>query len=286
MSPEHDRLAERFERERPRLRAIALRMLGFETEAEDALQETWIRLARTDAATIENLEAWLTTVLARVCLNVLESRGRRREESLEGQLPDFAVSLEETGDPEREAELADSVGAAMSVVLATLPPGERIAFVLHDVFAIPFAEIGAILDRRPDAARQLASRGRGRVRDSAGSPAPDAAELRRVRSAFFGAARDGDFGALLELLDPDVVLRADRGPGRIQILHGRDKVAAQAELYSRITTGRPALVDGLPGAVSFRDGELFAVLSVQVRDGRITRMDILSDRTRLARIEL
>jgi RNA polymerase sigma factor (sigma-70 family) len=290
----HDvQLAEEFEGHRARLRAIAHRMLGSQTEADDAVQDTWLRLSRTDRATIQNLGAWLTTVVSRVCLNVLRSRDARRE-VLVDQVPDPVVAAvddpqrEAVGDPQREAELADGVGIALLVVLETLSPSERLAFVLHDLFAVPFDEIAVLLDRTPEAARQLASRARRRVRG--GTPRADA-DLRRrqeIVDAFLLAAHEGDFGGLLAVLDPDVVRRADLGPGVIDVTRGAEQVAAQAQQYGRNPDleQRRALVNGAPGCVTFRDGRPFAVLAFAVAGDRIVAIDILADRERLAALDL
>src|SRR3954447_18573429 len=225
---EHDRLAERFEEHRPRLRAVAYRMLGSLSEAEDAVQDAWLRLSRADTGEVESLGAWLTTVTARVCLNMLRSRNTRREESLEVHVPDPIVSRAEVVDPEQTALLADAVGLALLVVLETLPPPERLAFVLHDTFAVPFEEIATILGRSPAAARQLASRARRRVQGAAPTPDPDLARQRTVVDAFFAASREGDFEALVAVLDPDVVVRSDGGasrPAATDVIRGAAVVA-------------------------------------------------------------
>jgi RNA polymerase sigma-70 factor (ECF subfamily) len=285
---ERDWLAEAFEEHRTRLKAVAYRMLGSLSEADDALQETWLRLSRNQAE-IDNLGAWLTTVLARVCLNILRSRQLRREEALGPRMPDPIVDPVDGTNPEHEALLAQSVGLALLVVLETLSPPERLAFVLHDVFALPFDEIAPILDRSPDAARQLASRARRRVR---GAPVPDAdlEAQREVIDAFQAAAREGDFERLVSVLDPDVVLRADFGPsaprGRVE-LRGVDAVVKQARAYSELgLVSRPALVNGAAGVVTFRDGEPFSVGAVTVRAGRIVEVDFLADPARLRQVEL
>jgi RNA polymerase sigma-70 factor (ECF subfamily) len=278
-------LAREFERHRARLRAIAHRMLGSQAEADDAVQETWLRLSRTDTATIENLGAWLTTVVSRVCLNVLRARDARREDLVD-QIPDPVVAA--VDDPQHEAELADGVGIALLVVLETLSPSERVAFVLHDLFAVPFDEIAALLDRTPEAARQLASRARRRVRG--GTPRADADRGRRqeIVDAFLAAAREGDFGGLLALLDPDVVRRADLGPGVVDIAQGAEHVAAQARRFGRDMDldQRRALVNGAPGIVSFRHGRPFSVMAFEIADDRIVAIDILADRERLAALDL
>jgi RNA polymerase sigma factor (sigma-70 family) len=285
---ERDLLAEQFEEHRTRLRAVAYRMLGSLSEADDALQETWLRLSRSDEE-IDNLGGWLTTVVARVCLNMLRSRQSRREEAIGPRVPEPIVDPEDGTDPEHEALLADSVGLALLVVLETLGPAERLAFVLHDVFAVPFDEIAPIVDRSPDAARQLASRARRRVR---GAPVPDTdlEAQREVVDAFLAAARDGDFERLVSVLDPDVVLHGDLGPsapeGRFE-LHGVEAVAKQARTYSRLgLVIRPALVNGAAGVVTFRDGEPFSVGAFTVRAGRIVEIDFLADPERLREIDL
>jgi RNA polymerase sigma-70 factor, ECF subfamily len=285
---EREWLAERFEGQRPRLRGVAYRMLGSLSEADDAVQEAWLRLSRTDED-IDNLNAWLTTVVARVCLNMLRSRQSRHEEELGPRVPEPIVDPEGGTQPEHEALLADSVGLALLVVLETLGPAERLAFVLHDVFAVPFDEIAPIIDRSPDAARQLASRARRRVR---GAPVPDAAleAQREVVDAFLAAARDGDFERLVSVLDPDVVLHADLGPsapgGRFE-LHGVEAVTKQARTYSRLgLVVRPALVNGAAGVVTFRDGEPFSVGAFTVRGGRIVEIDFLADPERVRQVDL
>ena len=284
---ERDWLAERFQQHRPRLRAVAYRMLGSTGEADDAVQEAWIRLSRSDAAQIDNLEAWLVTTVGRVALNLLRARRTRREESLEARLPDPIVDRNDGIDPEHQALLADSVGLALLVVLETLTPAERLAYVLHDMFSIPFEEIGAILDRSPDAARQLASRGRRRVRGADTTPDADPVAQQHVVDAFIAASRDGDFDALVAVLDPDIVRRADNGSGKILEVHGAANVArsAMAAAQPGLVTRR-ALVNGAPGWVALRDGEVFAVGALTVRNGRITTMDILLDPARLARLDL
>jgi RNA polymerase sigma factor (sigma-70 family) len=285
---EREWLAERFEERRTRLKAVAYRMLGSLSEADDAVQEAWLRLSRTDEE-IDNLDAWLTTVVARVCLNTLRSRQARHEVELGPRVPEPIVDPEGGTEPEHEALLADSVGLALLVVLETLSPAERLAFVLHDVFAVPFDEIAPIIDRSPDAARQLASRARRRVR---GAPVPDAAleAQREVVDAFLAAAREGDFERLVSVLDPDVVLHADLGPsapgGRFE-LHGVEAVAKQARTYSRLgLVIRPAVVNGAAGVVTFLDGEPFSVGAFTVRGGRIVEMDFLADPERMAQVDL
>jgi RNA polymerase sigma-70 factor (ECF subfamily) len=283
---QRDWLAERFEEHRPRLRGIAYRMLGSTGEADDAVQETWIRLSRSKSGEIDNLEAWLVTAVGRVALNTLRSRSRRREEPLGDQLPDPIVDRADGVDPEHEALLADSVGLALLVVLETLTPAERLAYVLHDMFSVPFDEIGAILDRSPEAARQLASRGRRRIRGADTAPEARPAAQQEVVQAFLAASREGDFDALVALLDPQVVRREDAGSGIVE-MHGAGQVAGTALAFAgRGLVVRPALVNGGPGWVALRDGEPYAIASVTVRDGRIATMDVLLDRARLARVDL
>jgi RNA polymerase sigma factor (sigma-70 family) len=287
---ERDWLAERFEEHRPRLRAVAYRMLGSLSEADDAVQEAWLRLSRSDAGEIDNLGAWLNTVVGRVSLNMLRSRRTRGEQPLGVHVPEPIVDRADGSDPEHEALLADSVGLALLVVLETLSPPERLAFVLHDMFAVPFDEIAKILDRSPDAARQLASRGRRRIRGAA--PVPDAhlTAQREIVDAFLAAAREGDFDALVALLDPDVVLRADRGAvpaGVRDEVRGAAVVAKRALGYSRLGLHmQPALVNGAAGAVAIRDGKPFAVMGVTVREGKIAEIDVLADPERLRRLDL
>jgi RNA polymerase sigma-70 factor, ECF subfamily len=290
----HDRLAERFEEHRSHLRAVAYRMLGSLSEADDAVQESWLRFSRSDASDIENLGGWLTTVVARVSLDMLRSRKSRREESLNAYMPDPIVSLESTIDPEQEAILAESIGVALLVVLETLPPAERLAFVLHDVFAMPFEEIAPIVGRSPAAARQLASRARRRVAGARALPDADLARQREAVDAFLAAARGGDFDALVAVLDPDVVLRVDRGPappGAPVVLRGAPVVAKQAHAFSaRAGLGlivRPALVNGAAGLVSWLpDGRLYSVLAFTVAQGRIVEIDVFADPARLGRLGL
>jgi RNA polymerase sigma factor (sigma-70 family) len=284
---EHDWLAERFQAHRPRLRAVAYRMLGSTSEADDAVQEAWIRLSRSNAGDIDNLEAWLVTTVGRVALNVLRSRRRRREEPFDERLPEPIVDRLDGIDPEHEALLADSVGLAMLVVLETLTPAERLAYVLHDMFSVPFDEIGTILDRSPEAARQLASRGRRRIRGADTTPDAGAAAQREVVDAFLAAARDGDFDALVAVLDPDVVVREDTGTGTLVEVRGAETVAGRAKAFSQLgLVVRPALVNGAAGWVSWLDGEVFAVCAITQRNGRIKTMDFLLDRARLARLDL
>jgi RNA polymerase sigma factor (sigma-70 family) len=283
---ELDWLASRFEEHRPRLRAVAYRVLGSTAEADDAVQEAWIRLSRSNAGEIDNLEAWLVTVVGRVALNMLRSRKARREEPLD-HLPDPVVDRLDRIDPEHEALLADSVGLALLVVLETLTPAERLAYVLHDMFAVPFERIGTVLDRSPDAARQLASRARRRIRGADPIPDADATAQHEVVEAFITAARDGDFDRLIAVLDPDIVERIDIGSGTLLEVRGAENVAARAMSVSqRGIVVRRALVNGVPGWISLLDGEAFAIVGLIVRNGRITSMDILADRARLAQFDL
>src|SRR5215216_248609 len=286
---EREWLAQRFQEHRPRLRDLAYRMLGSTSEADDALQEAWIRLSRSNAGQIDNLQAWLLTVVGRVALNMLRSRKTRGEQPLEAHLPDPIVDRPEGIDPEHEALLADSLGLALFVVLETLRPAERLAYVLHDMFSVPFDQIGAILKRSPQAARQLASRGRRRIRSANTTPhyAEAAAHQEEVVEAFLAAARDGDFDALLAVLDPDIVERVDTGSGTIVEVRGAQNVARRAMAASQRDglVGRPALINGAPGWISVLDGELYAIAALTVQNGRITTMDILLDPARLARLD-
>jgi RNA polymerase sigma factor (sigma-70 family) len=286
---DNDWLADRFEEHRPRLRAVAYRMLGSLAEADDAVQDTWLRLSRAGAGEVENLGGWLTTVLTRVCLNLLRSRTTRREESLDNRLPDPVISPEGELQPEQEALLADSVGLALLVVLDTLSPAERLAFVLHDMFDLPFDEIAPMVGRSPTAARQLASRARRRVRGAdLPAPDPDLARQRGVVDAFFQAARGGDFDALVALLDPDVVLRSDFGgrrPAAPVVTRGAAAVARQAALGALPAAElHPALVNGAAGVVVTVKGRPFAVLGFTVTDGRIAEIDAIADPDRVRRI--
>jgi RNA polymerase sigma-70 factor (ECF subfamily) len=286
-------LADRFETHRARLRGIAFRMLSSSTEAEDAVQEAWIRISRTDESEIDNLGAWLTTVVARVCLNMLRTRKARHEEFPAGRVPEPIIDRPDGMDPEHEALLGDSLGLALLVLLETLAPAERVAFVLHDVFALPFEEIGPILGRTPTASRQLASRARRRVRGVAPPPDRDLRAQRTAVDAFIAAVRSGDFEGLIAVLDPDVVLRADGGalwPGATRTIRGADMVARSALTITRRLTGfdvQQALVNGSAGIVS-RDenGEPFSVMGFTVRDGRILEIDVLADPERLLRLDL
>ena len=312
-----------FEEHRAHLRSVAYRMLGSLTEAEDAVQEAWLRLSRAETGDVRDLRAWLTTVVSRVCLDMLRSRVTRREDSLDVHVPDPIVTRVDD-DPAEHAIIADSVGIALLVVLDTLPPAERLAFVLHDVFAVPFEQIGPILDRSPAAAKQLASRARRRLRATTGHPstghpatdraAPDQAAAPAAMSpggpaagaapastaglarqwavvdAFLAASREGDFAGLLAILDPDVVLRADAGAGPLgpsTVVRGAREVIAQAQRFAPLGRfARPVLVNGGPGFLVARDGEPLALMAVTVHDGRITEMDVLADPARLSRLDL
>ena len=285
-----DWLAERFEGQRTRLRAVAYRMLGSLSEADDAVQEAWVRLSRSDTDDIENLNGWLTTVVARVALNMLQSRKSRREEPVGVHVPDPIVSREGAIDLEQQVLLADAVGLALLVVLETLAPAERLAFVLHDMFGVPFEEIAQMVQRSPTATRQLASRARRRVQGAA-APDRDLARQREVADAFVAAARAGDFEALLAVLDPDVVLRADRGAlaGASREIRGARAVAEGALQFAR---GRrvvqPVLVNGAAGFVARSPDARrpLAVVGVTVRNGKIVELDILADPERLRRLDL
>ena len=283
-------LSERFEEHRPRLRGVAYRMLGSVSEADDALQDAWLRISRADTGRVENMGGWLTTVVARVCLNMLRARERRREDPLDVHVPDPIISSERGVDTESEALLADSVGLALMVVLETLTPAERLAFVLHDMFGVPFDEIGPMIDRTPAAARQLASRARRRVRGESTAPDPDLARQREVVDAFFAASRNGDFDALVAVLHPDVVLRSDGGTARPQwslVIHGAENVAGQAVLSSRLSPFvRRALINGAAGAVVAPRGRPVSVMAFTVADARIVAIDVLSDPERLRRLDL
>ncbi len=284
---ERDWLAERFEEHRGRLRAVAYRMLGSVSEADDAVQEAWLRLSRSDADEIENLGAWLTTVVGRVSLSMLRSRGTRREQPLDVHVPEPIIDRADGTDPEHEALLADSVGLALLVVLEQLSPPERLAFVLHDIFAVPFDEIAPIVDRSPEATRQLASRARRRVRAENTVPDADLDAQREVVDAFLAAARDGDFDRLVAVLDPDVVLRADLGADGSREMRGVAAIIGQATFYSQLgLVMKPALINGAVGVVTTRDGEPFSVGGFTVRQGRIVEMDWLGDAARLRELDL
>jgi RNA polymerase sigma-70 factor (ECF subfamily) len=283
-----DLLAARFDADRPHLTAVAYRMLGSRAEAEDAVQEAWFRLSRSDTSEVRNLTAWLTTVVSRVCLDALRSRRARPDVAVGGSLPDPVVARAAEGDASDEAVLADSVGLALLVVLDALSPAERLAYVLHDMFDVPFDEIAEVSGTTPANARQLASRARRRVR---GQPVPDAgpAAQRRVVDAFLAAARDGDLAGLVEVLHPDCTLRTDAGTG-LRVVAGAEAVAAQASSFARVMSAdvdsRPALVNGAAGVVAVLDGQPMSVLAFTVVDGRIVEIDILADRERLAALDL
>jgi RNA polymerase sigma-70 factor (ECF subfamily) len=293
---DHEWLAERFEERRPQLRAVAYRILGTFNEADDAVQEAWLRLSRSDAAAIENLGGWLTTVVGRVCLNMLRSRQSRPEDAFGLRVPDPIVSRADGVDPEQATLLADSVGLALLVVLQTLDPDERLAFVLHDMFAVPFDEIAPIVGRTPAAARQLASRARRRVQGAATVPDRDPARQRLVVDAFVTAVRDGDLQALLAVLDPEVVLHADGGGatgdspagGGARVVRGARAVAEGALRFARLAGfARPALVNGAAGVVAVDPGgQLISVTGITVVAGRIVQIDILSDPARLRRLDV
>lgn len=283
---EHDELAERFEAHRARLRAVAYRMLGSAAEADDAVQEAWLRLSRADPAGISNLESWLRTVVSRLCLDMLRTRASRREDPLEPSLP--ARSADD--GPEEEAVLVDAVGRAMLVVLDALGPAERVAFVLHDLFAVPFDQIAPILDRTPVAAKKLASRARLRVRGATDTPAAELGRQRQVVEAFLAAARTGDLDALLAVLAPDAVRRADRAalpPDRLTVVRGADAVVQEVRLLGpRARFAEPALVNGSVGAVVAPGGRLLIVLAFTLRDGRVAEYDVIADPARLRDLEL
>lgn len=287
---DHEWLAERFEENRSHLRSVAYRMLGSLTEADDAVQEAWLRLSRSGADGVENLGGWLTTIVGRVCLDQLRMRKTRREDPLDVHVPEPIVTRADTVDPESEALLADSVGLALLVVLETLTPVERLAFVLHDMFAMPFDEIAPIVDRTPATARQLASRARRRVRGTAPTPDTDLVRQREVVDAFLAASRAGDFEALLSVLDPDVVLRADAGPGSggvSKLVRGARAVVEQALMFSRfVPFARPALVNGAPGLVTAQGGQPFSVMGFTVAHGKVVEINILADLARLRRLDL
>ena len=281
-------LAQKFEQNRPHLRAVAYRRLGSLSEADDAVQEAWLRLNRSDPNEIENLGGWLTTVIGRVCLDLLRSRKSRREEPLDAHMPDPILSREDGIDPEGEALLADSVGLALLVVLETLAPPERLAFVLHDMFGVPFDEIASIVGCSPVAARQLASRARRRLQGSAPMPDADLNRQREVVDAFLAAGRGGDFDALIAVLDPDVVIRSDRGPGASRVTRGARAAAQQALMFSRLSGSvHRVLVNGAAGIVSLRpSGEPFSVMGFTIKSGKIVEIDVLGDPARLRRLDL
>jgi RNA polymerase sigma-70 factor (ECF subfamily) len=283
-------LTDRFEEHRTLLRSVAYRMLGSLSEADDAVQEAWLRVVRADTDSVENLAGWLTTVVARVCLNMLRARERRREEPFEPHTPDPVLGKEDGGNPEQEALLADSVGLALLVVLESLSPSERLAFVLHDMFAVPFDEIGPMIDRTPAAARQLVSRARRRVRGGVPVPDADLTRQRQVVEAFTAASRGGDFEALVALLHPDVVLRADKEAGPTAapvVLHGPRAVAQGAFAASeRVRFTQPALVNGAVGLVMAPRGKLFLVLGFGIDDDMITEIDVIAHPDRLRGLDL
>jgi len=277
-----DWLTERFEEHRARLRAVAYRMLGSAAEAEDAVQEAWLRLHRTDASDVENLGGWLTTVVARVCLNTLQSRKSRREDPLDERLPDPVDEV----DPERQALLADAVGPALLVVLDTLAPAERLAFVLHDMFAVPFDEIAPIVGKSPAAARQLASRARRRVRGAEPPDESDATRRREIVGAFLAASRNGEFDALLAMLDPDVVMRVDPAAALAGASEALGAHAVAETFAGRARAGRLALVDGLPGVVWAQAGTPRAVFDFTIVDGRIVEIDLVMDAEHLGELDV
>jgi RNA polymerase sigma factor (sigma-70 family) len=283
-------LTERFEEHRTRLRAVAYRMLGSLSEADDAVQEAWLRSTRADTSRVENLGAWLTTIVARVSLNMLRARKARREEPVGSYVPEPIIDPLEGVLPEHETLLADAVGLALLVVLETLSPPERLAYVLHDMFGVPFDEIAPIVERSPEAARQLASRARRRIRSAAPPDDGDLSAQRATVEAFLAASRDGDFDALIAVLHPDVLLRADIGPrpgGPFVEVRGAKAVAGQAEAYRRLgLLEQPVLVNGTPGAFYSRRGERFSVLAFTVTAGRITAINILANPDRLRKLDL
>jgi RNA polymerase sigma-70 factor (ECF subfamily) len=287
--PTPEQLAEQFEEHRGHLRAVAYRMLGSSSSADDAVQESWIRFSRADVTGVEKLRGWLTTVVSRVCLDMLRTRASRRENPLDTHVPDPVITRADQ-DPESDAALADSVGLALLAVLETLEPAERLAFVLHDVFGMTFDEIAPIVDRSAVAARQLASRARRRVQGQAPAADADLRHQRRVVDAFLAAARDGDFEGLLAVLDPDIVLRADGGAikGMSRLVRGAEAVVAQAATFSKIgLINQVVLVNGNIGLVCrLPDGRLFAVVGFTIAGGRVVEMDILADPERLSRLDL
>lgn len=287
---EREHLEQQFEAHRSHLRAVAYRMLGSVTEADDALQESWLRLSRSDASGIDNPAGWLTTVVARVCLDMLRSRRARREQSLDAYVPEPIVSREDVTSPEQEALMADSVGLALLVVMETLTPAERLAFVLHDMFGVPFDEIGPIVGRSPAAARQLASRARRRVQGSAPLPDADLTRQREVVDAFLAAARGGDFEVLVAVLDPDIVLRVDRGAvprGASREFQGVQAVLEQAQTFAPlVASARPVIVNGAPGVVVAPRGKPVAVAAFTVARGKIVEIDLLADPARLRDLDL
>jgi RNA polymerase sigma-70 factor (ECF subfamily) len=279
--------AERFERDRPRLRAVAYRMLGSFSEADDAVQEAWLRVSRASGDDVANVAGWLTTIVARQCLNMLRARKSRREEALDVRLPDPVVESGDGADPAEQGVLADSVGLALLIVLEALDPAERLAFVLHDMFAVPFDEIAPMLDRTPAAARQLASRARRRVRGANPGARPDRVQQRRLVDAWTAAARGGDLAGLVALLHPDAVLRVDTGGAGSHLVRGAAVIAAQATRFrAAALRSRFAIVNGGPGIVASVDGRVTAVLAFTVADGLVVEVDILADPGRLAALDL
>jgi RNA polymerase sigma-70 factor (ECF subfamily) len=277
---EHDVLAERFEAHRARLRAVAYQTLGSASEADDAVQDAWLRLSRTDPGTIENLGGWLTTVVARVCLNMLQSR---RDEPVGVHLPEPAIGDADSIDPEQQALLADSIGPALLVILHTLAPAERLAFILHDIFAVPFDDIAAVVGRSPTAARQLASRGRRRLQGVALVPGADLARQRAITDAFLNAARDGDFDALLEALDPDVVVRSNG----TEVVRGAAMVAGRAFPFTRIAQViLPALINGAVGIVTAADGRPITLVGFTITGAKIVAIDLIDNPRRIAEADL
>lgn len=287
---EREWVTERFEEHRPRLRGVAYRMLGSLSEADDAVQDAWLRISRADTSSVENLDGWLTTVVGRVCLNMLRSRENRREEPLDAQVSEPVISQESGVDPEQEALLADSVGLAMLVVLDTLSPVERVAFVLHDMFAVPFDEIGPMLERSSAATRQLASRARRRVKGGTPVPGADLTRQRRVVDAFLAATRGGDFDALVALLNPGVVLRADKAviptPDPIVISGALTVAKGAMAAMERAQSTEPALINGAIGLAMAPFGRLFLVLSFKITDDEITEIDVIADPDRLRQLDL
>lgn len=284
---EHDWLAERFEENRGQLTSLAYRMLGSANEADDAVQEAWLRVSAAGASGIENFPGWLTRITARICLDMLRSRKSRREEALETHLPDLVAAREDAKDPEHEAILADSVGLALLVVLETLTPAERLAFVLHDMFAVPFEEIGPIVDRTPAAARQLASRARRRVQGASTDPGVDPAGRRAIVDAFLAASREGRFDALVAMLHPDAVVRADSAAVRMgSQQEARGALAVAGVFAGRARVARLALIDGEPGLVWAPGGQPKVAFAFTFADGKIAAIEILAGPDRLARVEL
>lgn len=288
--PGQQDLARQFEQDRRRLWAVAFRMLGASGEADEAVQEAWLRLARSNSEEIENLSSWLTTVVARICLDMLRARKARQEEPLGPHVPDPIVSPVEGGDPEHEALVADSVGLALLGVLETLSPEERVAFVLHDMFSVPFEQVADLLDRSPAAARKAASRARGRVEAEPTEPDVDLDRQREVVEAFFAASREGDFDALVAVLHPEVILRADGGearPSANHVIRGAAEVASRAMTFAHLGPfARPVRVNGVVGVLVAPEGKPFSVMAFTVAGGRIVAMDALADPDRLDRLEL